>query len=126
MSKTIQPVQLDSEIAALLEDYTDEVNEAVNQAIEETSKESQKRLRNFKQGRNPWNKYPKGWSIKVEKGALSTEAVIYNKDHYQLVHLLEFGHATRNGGRTAAFPHVADVNDFAQETLQRKIEEKLT
>ncbi len=123
---TIQPENLAGEIEKILNEYGDECVDALSESIEETAKEAQKELKHFNQGRKTWRNYPKGWSVKIEKSRLSTEGVVYNSNHYQLTHLLEFGHATRNGGRTAAFPHIAEVNEFAQkdvlERLQRKLE----
>lgn len=49
----------------------------------------------------------------------------YNAKHYRLTHLLEFGHAKQNGGRTRAFPHIAEVNDWAQEEVEKRMEGKI-
>jgi hypothetical protein len=41
------------------------------------------------------------------------------------VHLLEKGHALRNGGRARARVHVAPVQDWMNEELRKKIEEAI-
>ena len=52
--------------------------------------------------------YAKSWAAKTTKEtANAMEIVVYSRNRYQLVHLLEFGHALRKGGRTRAFPHIA-------------------
>lgn len=58
---------------------------------------------------------------------LLKKKVIYAKDpHYRLTHLLEFGHAKVNGGRTTAFSHWEPaereaIDDFVKE-LREAIE----
>ena len=60
-------------------------------------------------------KYNKGWSRKLVTKRLYAEAIVYNKTAPGLAHLLEFGHAKRNGGRTRAFPHISPVNDQVED-----------
>lgn len=122
----IEPSQLAAELNDLLQDYTDEVAENVNESIKETADEAQKKIKTFNFGRKKWKQYPKGWRVNVTAERYKMQATVYNATDYQLTHLLEFGHATRNGGRTAAFPHIADVNEFAQQELVKKIKEKLS
>lgn len=69
--------------------------------------------------------YARGWSVKSENARFTTAYVIYNK-YPGMPHLLEFGHATRNGtGRTfkdtPAHPHIAPI----EEDLLRKVREDI-
>ena len=72
-----------------------------------------------------WNAYNKSWdrSIQVKKGKSSV--VVHNKKYYRLVHLLENGHALRNGGKSKAFPHVAPVAEKAEAQLLDEIKKMI-
>ena len=71
-------------------------------------------------------KYKKSWTVKTTKeNANALEVTVHSKNRYQLAHLLEFGHAKRNGGRTRAFPHIAPAEAAAAELLEREVEAAL-
>lgn len=112
-----------------LENYAGAVTENADEAVKLTAKEAVKELRNA----NPsgsgkygsWSDYNKGWTVKqntVDK-RYHSGATIHNKDHYQLTHLLEKGHALAQGGRAKAFPHIAPVEERADEELFKRIKQ---
>ena len=71
-------------------------------------------------------KYKKSWTVKTTKeNSNALEVTVHSKNRYQLAHLLEFGHAKRNGGRTRAFPHIAPAEAAAAELLEREVEAAL-
>ncbi len=71
-------------------------------------------------------KYKKSWTVKTTKeNANALEVTVHSRNRYQLAHLLEFGHAKRNGGRTRAFPHIAPAEAAAAELLEREVEAAL-
>lgn len=113
----------------ILNDYTVEVKRAAMNAIDSTAKESVQRLKQTSpvgRGKNA-GEYAKSWSIKRENDkqkGLAT-VIVRNKNHYQLTHLLEYGHALPQGGRTKAQPHIAPVNDWAANEVVRRIEGNL-
>lgn len=45
--------------------------------------------------------------------------------HYRLSHLLEFGHATRNGGRTIAYGFIGKAEKKAVKQFQKEVEEAI-
>ena len=123
MSNTIKAGEFGDALNDLLTRYGDEARNAIQEEVIDIAKEASKKLRSA--GSFNGKKYRKGWTAKVDNKRVSIKAVAYNKNHYQLTHLLEFGHAKRNGGRTKAFEHISPVNDWAQNELVKRIKERL-
>lgn len=121
----IEATDLRSVVNGILDEYAADVGAAVDKAVTKTANEAVKELKRGKGGFND-RTYSKGWSKKVIKHRLYSEAVVYNKTHGHLTHLLEFGHAKRNGGRTTAYPHIAPVNDQVPDLFEDAFEEALT
>ena len=116
---------LDEEIKKALEDYNVEVVRVTNESIKEAAKEAAKTLKNGGPYKNRTGAYAKGWTARQRKKKKSVVQILYNKDHFQLTHLLEYGHQSRNGGRAKAFSHIAPLNDQIGEIVASKIESKL-
>lgn len=120
---------LDEEIKKALEDYNVEVVRVTNESIKETAKEAAKMLKNGGPYKNRTGAYAKDWTAGQREKTKSVIQVqgytVYNKDHSQLTHLLEYGHQSRNGGRVKEFAHIAPVNDQMGEMVANKIESKL-
>ena len=71
-----------------------------------------------------WGKstgYDKGWTSQFEEGRLSAQGIIYNKKAPGLPHLLENGHALRNGGRSKSFPHIAPVEEKLADEFYKAV-----
>jgi len=71
-------------------------------------------------------KYAKSWAVKKTKEKTNAiEFTVHSKNQYQLTHLLEFGHALRNGGRTQGVSHIAPAETNAEKTLEYEIKKRL-
>ncbi|MBR2550562.1 MAG: HK97 gp10 family phage protein [Clostridiales bacterium] len=124
--------ELSNVILEYLAEYADVTEEACKDGVLTTAEEAVKELRSAHPAGSgkygSWDKYDKGWTKRAstmktkEKGVL---AVVYNKDHYRLTHLLEKGHALINGGRTQAFPHIAPVEQKCEDNLIKNIKKNI-
>ena len=114
-----------------MNDYGLDAYDAVAESIDEVSKEALKKVRAAAKSAYGNGPYAKGWTRTVDKGRLTCAAAIHGKNPtYFLAHLLEHGHATRNGtGRvfpdTPGREHIDPVNDWAQDEAMDRIVSKL-
>ena len=124
MGQKIMIDQLADAVNKELEEYAAlsalTVNAAVTRAGN-TVKETIRATAPEKSGR-----YAKSWRTKNTKST-STEyqITVYSPSRYMLAHLLEHGHAKRNGGRVRAIPHIAPAEDAAETQLLQEIERGL-
>lgn len=117
-------------VNAVLHEYQFEATEELFEAVDEVSKEAVKKLRAESKNAYPNSKkYHKGWTRTVEKGRLRRGYIIHGKtaETYALAHLLENGHAKRGGGRRVeGKPHIAKVNEWAQDEAFDRVIAKLS
>ena len=107
-----------------LQEYADLSTEELKKAVRKAGNQA----KNDVQANAPvkTGAYKKSWATKVTKETSNAmEIVVYSKNRYQLAHLLEFGHALRQGGRARAFAHIAPAEAMAAETLEREVEKAL-
>lgn len=123
MNQVIGIDKFADEIQKIAEGYVEEVNKAVAEVLPKVGKDAVKELKQTSPKKT--GRYAKGWTSKVEKERLSTSVSIYNKDRYQLTHLLEKGHAKVNGGRVPAHPHIKPAEDHAADNAVKQIKEKV-
>lgn len=110
-----------ADIHKLLIDYTEEVTKGIEEAAISLGDEAVSVLK--KSGPVDKGKYRKSWKNKVLRGAGYINVTVYNAKYYRLTHLLEYGHAKRNGGRTKAFNHIKPVEKMVSEKFVESVEE---
>lgn len=106
MAKTITPDQFAAQIRGILAEYEGDVQAHVEEVTQKVAKEAAKAVKSAARSAVNGKKYASGWTSQVEVGRLSTQGVVYNKKLPGLPHLLEHGHANRNGGRTPGREHI--------------------
>ena len=108
-------------IAEALAEYDQEIADATKRITDEVAKEAVDALK--KSSPKLTGSYRKGRRKKQSYADKRTKRnTVYNETDYQLTHLLEYGHASRNGGRVRAIQHIAPVEQAAIEALQERIE----
>lgn len=103
-----------------LEEYADLAADNMKAAV----KKSAKTVKNEISSNAPkkTGAYAKSWTTKTTKEtAGSLEITVHSKNKYQLAHLLEHGHAKRNGGRVAAQVHIAPAEQTGIRELENEI-----
>lgn len=115
----------------LLQEFGQDCYVATRVAVQETADVATNKLRHAvsKPKNFEGTKYRASWTNQVRQTSISTEAIIYNKKHYRLTHLLEFGHAIRVGGRkigdVEAYQHIEPINKEVDAIFQQKMEDIL-
>lgn len=122
-------VKIDSQrLADVINGYLEEYGSSVREAIETSSKKVAKEVvKELKQGGGfgGTGEFNKGWTSKTETTRLGSGTVVYNKTAPGLAHLLEFGHAKQNGGRTKAFNFIAPINDSIEDKFVQAFEQSI-
>jgi hypothetical protein len=112
------------EIMRGLTEYADLADTAMKAAVKKTATSVKKESSANAPKRT--GRYAKSWTTKKTKeNSHSLEITVHSKNRYQLAHLLEKGHAKRNGGRVRAIPHIAPAQEAAEEQLLADIERGL-
>lgn len=115
MAKKVSIDDVGTEIANIIQEYTEDVSKAIEEENKNISDEAVKELRNTSPKKT--GEYAKGWSKKKQGNGY----VIYNKKKPSLTHLLEHGHAKRGGGRVSGKPHIRPVEEKAIKKLEDSV-----
>lgn len=126
MASKINIDKLANELLKELETYRNVTVELMEGVVKETAKETVRQLKNTSPKDS--GEYAKSWRSKRDntlKGKWAFSMVVYNKDHYQLTHLLEHGHAKVGGGRVAGIEHIEPAERLAERVLEETLIDKL-
>lgn len=116
---------LDKVVNDILTDYAGQLTDGMKLAVKtvaENAKEETKAGSPVSKNGKRRGKYRKGWAVRTEEDRMSASSIVHNRTDYQLAHLLEKGHALRNGGRAKAIPHIKPAEEKAIKELQRMVE----
>lgn len=110
----------DKAVEKILQDYGDDVAGNLGEITEAIGKEGVKMMKSATSVFGGTGAYKKSWKATVNRGRLESEVIIHSK-LYQLPHLLEYGHAKRNGGRVEGRAHIKPVEEKLVEQFDQKV-----
>ena len=112
-----------ADIRHILGVFGKEIDSSVSEAIKEEAPKIVKEIKEKSPKKS--GDYSEDWTSKLTDNRFATNLTVYNKSHYQLNHLLEFGHELWQGGRTKANPFMANVQKDAEDRIVKRVWEKI-
>lgn len=126
--KIISPEQLAQEVDNILQRYSEITDLALKEATDKVAKATVAILKQTSPGIGTptgTGKYAKAWTQSRNpylKGSGEYGKVMHVKaPHYRLTHLLEYGHASRSGGRVSAQPHIQPAAEQAIKEFEAEL-----
>lgn len=119
--RKVSPDELSGAIIQLFADYVDIVDENVEDAAKTAAKDCVKELKITSPKAAGGGEYARSWATKKTKDRKgNVQYTVYNKEHYQLTHLLEYGHAiwvhgVSLGRDTNAIEHIRPAEQRAEK-----------
>ena len=114
-----------AEIMKGLNEYSELADAAMKKSVRKAATSVKKEIAANAPKRS--GKYGKSWTTKkTAENSHTLTMTVHSKDRYQIAHLLENGHALRNGGRVEGIPHIAPAEEHGEEMLTRLIEKELS
>lgn len=135
MTNSINVNDFAREVLNSMKQYTEDVEVAINREVLQQGDEATEQLQDTiypnatesgtakEMTRRTWENYANSWTNKKVEGVNFTSSTIHNKKHYSLTHLLEYGHATRDGNKTRAFAHIQPISDKYSKRLEDNVKE---
>lgn len=125
----IEIENLSDVLTEALETYAAQTAETTKRIAKEVSAEAKERVSET----SPRSKgmhsgtYAAGWQVskRYENAETVRYSIHHKKPGYRLTHLLEKGHAARNGKRVAAIPHIKPGEEWAVQEVVKRIKDEL-
>ncbi len=125
MSRTVSIGEMADAIMEDLQEYADAASIDVKAAVRKSAN-TVKRQIGEKAPVGKTGRYAKSWRVKTtEENSQKLVQTVHSPKRYMLAHLLEKGHAKRNGVRTRAIPHIAPAEQAGIEELESLIRRAL-
>ncbi len=111
---------LGKELAKELSKYNSEITKEIKKVVKNEAKKLAENIKNDSPDRT--GNYKDGWTyVEESETPFGIVHVVYNSNAPQLTHLLEYGHAKRDGGRVEGTNHIEPNEKKTIESVQRSI-----
>lgn len=112
-------------VSKFLDEYSDDVSKAVYVCADEATGNARDKLRNA--GDFKGKKFRKAWTRTIrQKSFGAVDATVHlKKPYYRIGHLLEFEHASRNGGRVKGYHFIEPIANECNEEFEQKLIEMI-
>lgn len=127
----INPQNLEKEISEMLQDYADVTQAELSAAVRDVVNEARQKVRELSpveedppKGRAT-GRYKRGWRTKIVNEGYAVTGYVYQGSLPSLTHLLEYGHAMRQGGRAHADEHISIAQDEASKSFEGRLLKRL-
>ena len=116
---------LADDVKKIIEDYEGEATNLTKEVVRKIGQKGVQALKSASGIFGGTGKYASGWSSRVEETRMGATATLYNAKVPGLPHLLEHGHAKRNGGRVSGRVHIKPVEDELEKAFTQELESNL-
>ena len=125
MSRNVSIEEMADALMKDLQEYADTAAMDVKTAVRKSANTVKRQIgENAPVGKT--GRYAKSWRVKTtEENSQKLVQTVHSPKRYMLAHLLEKGHAKRNGGRTRAIPHIAPAEQAGIEQLESLVRRAL-
>lgn len=107
-------------VAEAVAEHVGATEEQLLEDVRDVAKQARSQLKQTSPRGDGARHYADGWSMRTQRKRGHVEAVVFNKTKPGLAHLLEKGHANRDGGRTPGREHVRPAYEAAERELLRR------
>lgn len=108
-------------VGDILRDYSEDVSKAVYVCADESTSNAVDKLKGA--GDFKGKKFRRAWTRTLkQKSYGAIEATVHlKKPMYRIGHLLEFEHASRNGGRVRGYHFIEPIAKEAEQEFEKKL-----